>query len=82
MNMRMIYSMRVVLSPIAQAVQYWPSSGIKCLPHCVISVKRDLWSTEAPHVVAVIIFQIINPPISEGFSIVGFKVERALWMQR
>jgi hypothetical protein len=69
------YSVYVVFSPAAQTVKYGSSSSLEGFRHLVESVERDDWCSEAAHVIAVVILQVIHTPRCEARCVLRLIVK-------
>jgi hypothetical protein len=65
----------VVLAPVAKTVEHWSTCGVECIPHHLVPVERDFRSAESSQVVAVVVFEVVDPPICKAFCIVLFPIK-------
>lgn len=54
--------MNVVLSPAAKTVQDRPPSSFESFRHLVEPVERDDRRSEATHVVAIVVLEVVDAP--------------------
>lgn len=66
--------MHVILAPIAQAVKYWPLGSVQCIRHHFKAIKRYLWCAKTSHMVAVVVFEVVDPKSCEGLRVVFLKI--------
>lgn len=69
--------MHVVLSPATQAVQDRPSRSLERLGHLIEAVERHNRRPKPPHMITIIILQIIDTPRSKALRILRLPVQRA-----
>jgi hypothetical protein len=70
------HSVRIVLTPVAQTVKDVLSRSFESLGHGVEALKGDERSAKATHVVAVVVFEIINAPVGKALGIILFMIQR------
>jgi len=70
------YSVYIILSPAAKAVEDRPSGRLERLGHLVEAVEGDDGGAEAAHVVAVIVLEVVDAPGSKALRILCLVVER------
>lgn len=71
------YCVYIILSPAAKTVEDRPSSCFERLGHLVEPVKGDKWCAKPAHVVAVVVFEIVDAPGSKALRILCLVVERS-----
>lgn len=71
-----LHCVHVILAPAAETVKYGPLCLFQGLCHFVETVERDQGRAHAPHMVAVVVLQVIYPPRGEALSILLLVVKR------
>lgn len=71
------YCVYIILSPAAKTVEDRSSCCLECLGHLIEAIERDEWCAKAAHVVAVVVFEIIDAPGSKALRILCLVVERS-----
>lgn len=71
------YCVYIVLSPATKAVEDRPSGCLERLGHLVEAVEGDDGCAETAHVVAIVVFEIVDTPGSKALCILCFVVKRS-----